>query len=88
MSSGPTSFSLPANRWTQVEWVVALPFFTRSWTGPAGLTIRWRWYTSVPPFYWEGTFNGRACITYGPGMYTSLEMNPGPVNLTVVRGFC
>jgi hypothetical protein len=88
MPAGPTSVFLAPNRWTQVEWIVGLPFFTASWTGPAGARISWRWYTSVPPFYWEGTFSGRACITYGPGLYTSLEMNPGGIGVTVVRGFC
>jgi hypothetical protein len=86
--AGPTSFFLPANTWTQVEWTVSLPFFTRSWTGPSGVPIRWRWFSSGPPFYWEGTFSGRACITFGPGLYTSLEMNPGGAGLTVVRGNC
>jgi hypothetical protein len=65
----------PANTWTQVEWTVHLPFLSRQWNA-GGTTVRWRWFSSGPPFYWEGTFTGTACITIGPGLYTSLEFNP------------
>lgn len=72
----------PANRWTQVEWTVGLPFWSHRWFAPPGVTVRWRWFSSGPPWYWEGTFSGNACITFGPGFYTSLEINP-PVDITV-----
>jgi hypothetical protein len=78
----------PANTWTTVEWTVNLPFLTRRWTAPGGTTIRWRWFSSGPPFYWEGTFVGSGCITFGPGFYTNLQFNPGPASVTVTWGGC
>jgi hypothetical protein len=88
MPSGPTSFPLAPNTWTQVEWIVGIPFFTAAWTALGGATVQWRWFTSVPPFTWTGSLTGRGCITYGPGLYTSLQMNPGPTPATVVRSLC
>lgn len=80
------SIFCPANTWTQVEWTVNLPFLTRRWNAP-GTTVRWRWFSSGPPWYWEGTFTGSACITFGPGFYTSLEFNP-MTPVTVTWGSC
>ena len=82
----PTLFC-PGNRWMQVEFVLAPPFRSQRWYAPPEVEVRWQWFSLGFPWYRSGAFNGTECITFGLGIFTSLEVNPS-VDTTVTWEEC
>lgn len=85
----PVGLFLPANTWTQVEWYLGTFGLAVCFTAPAGVIIRWRWYSAGfppvwPPPFLELSWSQIAQITLPAGFYTSLEFNP-TVNTVVTR---
>jgi hypothetical protein len=86
---GPTTPILcPANTWTPVAYGLMTTGTYTFVANKAGITIKWRRFTSSPPFYWEGSFvsgTGTTTFFFIPWLYSELDFLPS--SATSVRRF-
>lgn len=61
-------------QWTQVHWIVH-PFWPANYryTVLDGVRVNWRFFSSEPPFYWEGAFTTQGDIWTPNAWYTTYE---------------
>lgn len=61
-------------QWTQVHWYVH-PFWPANYRYRVadGVQVSWRFFSSEPPFYWEGGFNTEGSIWTPPAWYVTIE---------------
>jgi hypothetical protein len=87
LAQSPGDSYCSRDRWTQVHWYVH-PFWPSSYryTVSSGVRVDWRWFSSEPPFYWEGNFTSQGDIWSPPAWYTSVEFRCSPDSPVWVRG--
>jgi len=68
----------PAGRWTTVAFGNMIAGSYSFTPNISGVTVKWRRFTSSPPFYWEGTFvsGPGTFFFFVPWLYAQLDFNP------------
>lgn len=61
-------------QWTRVHWYVH-PFWPANYRYAVsdGVRVSWRFFSSEPPFYWEGGFTTQGSIWTPPAWYVTIE---------------
>lgn len=79
---------LQADRWTQIEWYVGTLWLTKRYVADNGGYVDWRWFSGGLVPHWWGSFQGSACISIPPGIYTSLEFKPQFPTTFTISAYC